>query len=56
MTSFKPNDSRFAVIRFDPVASVDHLNDAEATEAAKALKPKCYLVYIVAVRLSLAAV
>ena len=48
---FKPNESRFAVIRIDPVASVAHLNDPEVTEAAKALKSKCYLVYISMVRL-----
>ena len=53
-SSFKPNESRFAVIRFDPVASVAHLNDPAATEAAKALEAKCYLVYIVAVRLRVA--
>ena len=46
MTSFKPNACRFAVIRIDPVASVAHLNDSEATESAKALESKCYLVYV----------
>ena len=49
MATFKPNKSRFAVIRIDPVASVAHLNDAEATEAAMALESKCYLVYVAAV-------
>ena len=51
MASFKPNESRFAVVRIDPVASVAHLNDSVATEAAKALESKSYLVYVVAVRL-----
>ena len=51
ITIFKPVESRFAVIRIDPVASVAHLNDPEATEAAKALESKCYLVYISVVRL-----
>ena len=55
-STFKPNESRFAVIRIDPVASVAHLNDSEATEAAKSLESKCYLVYIAAVRLPVLSV
>ena len=49
MDSRTPFEGRFAVIRIDPVASVAHLNDTEATESAKALESKCYLVYISAV-------
>ena len=55
-STFKPNESRFAVVRIDPVASVAHLSDSEATEAAKALESKCYLVYITAVRLPVLSV
>ena len=52
MASFKPNESRLAVLRIDPVACVAHLNDPRATQTAKALQSKCYLVYITAVRTS----
>ena len=41
-----PCDRSFAVIRMDPVAMVRHLNDPEATRAAKALSPRKYLVYL----------
>ena len=30
----------------DPVAMVDHLGDADATAAAKAMVPKKYLVFL----------
>ena len=30
----------------DPVASVQHLNDPEALEAAKAIETKTYLVWL----------
>ena len=51
MDSRTPFEGRFAVIRIDPVASVAHLNDTEATKSAKALESKCYLVYISMVHL-----
>ena len=41
-----PCDRSFAVIRMDPVAMVEHLNDAEALASARALRPKSYVVYI----------
>ncbi|KAI0690777.1 hypothetical protein C8T65DRAFT_618225 [Cerioporus squamosus] len=43
---YVPSPDTYAVIRMDPVAMVEHLNDAEALESAKALRPKSYLVYI----------
>ena len=47
---FVPSPSRYAVIHLDPVAMVQHLNDEKALEAAEAMCPKKYLVYIDQVR------
>ena len=41
-----PSPHRYAVIRMDPVASVQHLNDPKALEAAKAMTTKSYLVWL----------
>ncbi|RPD56375.1 hypothetical protein L226DRAFT_468667 [Lentinus tigrinus ALCF2SS1-7] len=43
---FAPRTHAFAVVRMDPVAMVQHLNDPEALRAAEALSPRSYLVYI----------
>lgn len=45
-----PTMMLYAVIRMDPVAMVEHLNDPIATQAAAAMQPKKYLVYIEDVR------
>ncbi|KAI0692637.1 hypothetical protein C8T65DRAFT_586463 [Cerioporus squamosus] len=41
-----PRSDTFAVVRMDPVAMVQHLNDPEALRAAEALSPQSYLVYL----------
>ena len=41
-----PTTHSYAVIRMDPVAMVEHLDDAEALASARALCPKSYVVYI----------
>ncbi|KAI8978347.1 hypothetical protein BD414DRAFT_495277 [Trametes punicea] len=41
-----PGSLQYAVVRIDPVAMVEHLNDPTATAAARALRPKKYLVYL----------
>ena len=41
-----PSPDSYAVVRLDPVAMVEHLNDREALASARAMKPKTYLVYI----------
>ncbi|RPD70394.1 hypothetical protein L226DRAFT_470235 [Lentinus tigrinus ALCF2SS1-7] len=41
-----PKARRFAVVRMDPVAMVEHLQDPLATNAARAMRPKKYLVYL----------
>ena len=41
-----PSPDRYAVIRLDPVGSVQHLNDPEASAAAAAMNPKSYLVLL----------
>lgn len=43
---FSPNTSTYAVIRMNPVAMVQDLNDPEALSAAEALQTKAYLIYI----------
>ncbi|KAI0740873.1 hypothetical protein C8Q76DRAFT_709310 [Earliella scabrosa] len=43
---FGPNPGTYGVIRMDPVAMVQHLNDPEAMAAAQAMQPKSYLVYL----------
>ena len=43
---FCPTTESYAVIRMNPVAMVEHLNDAEALASARALRPKSYVVYI----------
>ena len=43
---FCPTTHSYAVIRMDPVAMVEHLDDAEALASARALCPKSYVVYI----------
>ena len=47
-----PHPCSYAAIQVDPVASVAHLNDENALAAARALRPRTYLVYIVRVSLS----
>lgn len=47
MTKLKfPSGRLYAVIQMDPVAMVEHLDDPIALEAAKALHPKKYLIYL----------
>ena len=41
-----PPARRFAVIRMDPIAMVEHLGDDVALRAAMAMRPKKYLVYL----------
>ncbi|KAI0800138.1 hypothetical protein C8Q74DRAFT_1191217 [Fomes fomentarius] len=41
-----PKARRFAAVRMDPVAMVEHLQDPAATHAAKRMRPKNYLVYL----------
>ena len=41
-----PTPGQYAIIRTDPVASVQHLNDEEASAAAAAITPKSYLVLL----------
>ncbi|KAI0350621.1 hypothetical protein OH77DRAFT_1430801 [Trametes cingulata] len=41
-----PGSLQYAVIRIDPVAMVEHLNDPIATAEAQRLCPKKYLVYL----------
>ncbi len=43
---YAPSTHSYAVIRMDPVAMVEHLNDEEAMACAKALRPKSYVAYI----------
>ena len=47
---FGPNPGTYGVIRMDPVAMVQHLNDPEALAEAEAMQPKSYLVYLEHVR------
>ena len=44
--AFCPTTDSYAVIRMDPIAMVEHLNDAEALASARALRSKSYVVYI----------
>ena len=49
-----PEPNLFAVVRMDPVAMVAYLNlDSVALEAARAMRPKKYLVYLDVVRVNL---
>lgn len=48
---FSPNPRTYAVIRLNPVAMVEHLDDPEALSAAEALQTKAYIVYIRCVRI-----
>ena len=41
-----PKARRFAVVRMDPVAMVEHLHDPVALNAARAMRTKKYLVYL----------
>ena len=41
---------RYAAIRMDPVAMVEHLDDPLASAAARAMEARTYLVYIEEVR------
>ncbi|EIW54184.1 uncharacterized protein TRAVEDRAFT_77773, partial [Trametes versicolor FP-101664 SS1] len=50
---FSPNTGTYAVIRLNPVAMVEDLNDPEALVAAEALQTKRYLVYLEYVSLEL---
>ena len=43
---FCPTPNRYAVIRIDPVACVQHLRDPEASAAAANIKTKSYLVLV----------
>ncbi len=45
---FAPGTGAFAVMRMDPVAMVRHLDDHEATRAAKDLSPNCksYIAFV----------
>lgn len=45
-----PTPGQYAVIRIDPLASVQHLNDEEASAAAAAITTKTYLVLLSIVR------
>ena len=49
-----PEPNLFAVVRMDPVAMVAYLTlDYVALEAARAMRPKKYLVYLDVVRVNL---
>ena len=41
-----PKPREFAVVRMDPVAMVERLRDPVAMEAARAMTPKKYLVFL----------
>ena len=41
-----PSPGQYAMIQVDPVASVQHLNDKEASEAAATISTKSYLVLL----------
>lgn len=43
---FSPNPGTYAVIRMNPVAMVEDLNDPEALSAAEAIQTKAYVVYL----------
>lgn len=47
---FSPNAGSYAVIRMNPVAMVQDLNDPEALSAAEALQTQAYVVYLKNVR------
>ena len=47
-----PHPCSYAAIQLDPVASVEHLDDEKALAAARSIRPKTYLVYIVRVSLT----
>ncbi|KAF7307551.1 hypothetical protein MIND_00549900 [Mycena indigotica] len=47
---YVPERGTFSVMTLDPVASVAHLDDAQATAAAAALVSKGYVIYLVGVR------
>ena len=47
---FCPMPHRYAAIRMDPVAMVEHLDDPLALAAARAIEARTYLVYIEEVR------
>lgn len=47
---FSPNAGSYAVIRMNPVAMVQDLNDPEALSAAEALPTRAYVVYLKNVR------
>ncbi|KAJ8454015.1 hypothetical protein ONZ51_g13276 [Trametes cubensis] len=46
MPRFCPMPHRYAAIRMDPTAMVEHFQDPIALAAAQAMKPKTYLVYV----------
>ena len=41
---------RYAAVRMDPVAMVEHLQDPIALSKARAIQPKTYLVFMEGVR------
>lgn len=43
---FSPNTPCYAVIRMDPVAMVRKLDDTEAMDAALAMTPQSYVVFL----------
>lgn len=43
---FSPNTPCYAVIRMDPVAMVKKLDDTEALDAARAMTPQSYVVFL----------
>ncbi|RPD57878.1 hypothetical protein L226DRAFT_472381 [Lentinus tigrinus ALCF2SS1-7] len=43
---FAPTPWDYAAVRMDPVAMVQHLNDAQALEAATRIHPRTYLVHL----------
>ena len=51
MTLKFPRIGLYAVVRIDPVAMVEHLNDPIALQQARALLTKKYLVYLKDVRM-----
>lgn len=43
---FSPNTPCYAVMRMDPVAMVRKLDDTEAMNAARAMTPQSYVVFL----------